>query len=61
MAIKEGWSVQKLEEDNGKTVAVVGGGPAGIAASSYLARRGFKVTIYEKHDELRRSFNVWNT
>lgn len=61
MAIKEGWSVQKLEEDNGKTVAVVGGGPAGIAASSYLARRGFKVTIYEKHDKLRRPFNVWNT
>lgn len=61
MAIREGWKIEKLQKDNGKKVAVVGGGPAGIVASSYLARRGFKVSIYEKHDKLRRTFNVWNT
>ncbi|WP_373426070.1 NAD(P)-dependent oxidoreductase [Paenibacillus radicibacter] len=32
---------------NGKKVAVIGGGPAGLAAARELARYGFKVTIYE--------------
>lgn len=35
-----------------QTVAVVGGGPAGMAAAFYLARSGAKVTIYEKADRL---------
>lgn len=39
----------KLE---GKKVAVVGGGPAGLTCSSFLAKRGVKVTIYEKHNKL---------
>ncbi len=36
----------------GKRVAVVGGGPSGMAAAYYLARAGAKVTIYEKRDRL---------
>lgn len=36
----------------GKKIAVVGGGPAGLTASSFLARKGAKVTIYEKYKEL---------
>ncbi|MBQ1311306.1 MAG: putative selenate reductase subunit YgfK, partial [Blautia sp.] len=32
-------------------VAVVGGGPAGIAAAYYLAREGVKVTIFEKEEK----------
>lgn len=35
-----------------KKVAVVGGGPAGMAAAYYLARAGAKVTLYEKRDKL---------
>lgn len=61
IAIEKGWKIEKLEEDNGKKVAVVGGGPAGIVASAYLARRGFKVRLYEKHDRLRGTFSIWNT
>ncbi|MCS5420886.1 MULTISPECIES: FAD-dependent oxidoreductase [Psychrilyobacter] len=34
-------------ESNSKKIAVVGGGPAGISASYYLARTGYSVTIYE--------------
>lgn len=36
---------------NGK-VAVVGGGPAGLTCSAYLARKGVKVTIFERYDFL---------
>lgn len=52
MAIKEGWKIGKLEEDKNKKVAIIGGGPSGITAASYLARRGIEVCIYEKHNEL---------
>jgi len=37
----------KIAEPNGKTVGIVGGGPAGLSAGYYLALRGFDVTIYE--------------
>ena len=36
----------------GKKVAIIGGGPAGLTASSFLARKGATVTIYEKYGEL---------
>ncbi|MCD6578952.1 FAD-dependent oxidoreductase [bacterium] len=32
----------------GKKVAIIGGGPAGLAAAEFFAREGIKVTIYEK-------------
>jgi glutamate synthase (NADPH/NADH) small chain len=35
---------------SGKTVAVVGGGPAGLAAAQQLARAGHAVTVYERSD-----------
>lgn len=35
-------------ESNGKSVGVVGSGPAGLSCASYLARLGYDVTIYEK-------------
>lgn len=36
----------------GKTVAVVGSGPAGLAAAQQLARQGHQVTVYEKGDRI---------
>lgn len=36
------------QTSNGKKVAVVGAGPGGIAVSSFLARSGFDVTVYDK-------------
>ena len=37
---------------NGKRVAVVGSGPAGITASLLLAKKGYKVTMFELHDRI---------
>lgn len=42
----------KPEGNCDKKVAVVGGGPSGMAAAFYLARLGAKVTIYEKRAKL---------
>ena len=42
----------ELPESNGKTVAVIGGGPAGIGATYELIRNGYNVTLYEKADKL---------
>ena len=39
-------------EANGKKVAVIGGGPAGLTASAFLRKKGFNVTIYEKQKDL---------
>lgn len=38
--------------DNPKSVLVVGGGPAGIMCALVLSKRGHKVTLVEKNDEL---------
>ncbi len=40
------------ERHTGKTVAVVGSGPAGLAAAQQLTRAGHTVTVYEKDDRL---------
>lgn len=47
---EEGWIVpQPPERKNGGKVAVVGSGPAGLAAAQQLARAGHEVHVYEKH------------
>ena len=52
-AWKEGW-VQPLvaRHKTGKTVAIVGSGPAGLAAAQQLARTGHAVTVFEKNDRV---------
>ena len=44
--------VPQLKESSGKTVAVVGGGPAGLTCAYYLTLDGHKVTIFEKLSRL---------
>ena len=39
-------------EDTGKSIAVVGGGPAGISCAHRLAVFGHKITVYEAEDKL---------
>ena len=52
-AWEEGWVVpQPADEKTGKKVAVVGSGPAGLAAAQQLARAGHGVTVFEKNDRV---------
>lgn len=46
------YAKEMKKNENNKKVAVIGGGPAGLTASAFLAKRGVKVTIYEKYDYL---------
>ena len=52
-AWSEGWvKPRPAKHLTGKTVAVVGSGPAGMAAAQQLARAGHSVTLFEKNDRV---------
>ncbi len=52
-ALKNVYIKQGMElKTNGKNIAVIGGGPAGLTASAFLRKKGFNVTIYEKQKDL---------
>ena len=49
----EGWITPQLAaEQTGRRVAVVGSGPAGLAAAQQLTRAGHAVTVYERADRV---------
>lgn len=50
-AYAEGWAdPQPPKTRTGKTIAIVGSGPSGLAAADMLNRRGHSVTVYERSD-----------
>ena len=53
LAWEKGW-VKNIEYNNSlnKKVAIIGSGPAGMSASSYLIQNGYQVDVFEKHDRV---------
>lgn len=51
-AFREGYVKPKTYPRNGKKVAVVGSGPAGMAAANQLNRMGYEVTVFEKDESV---------
>lgn len=52
IAFREGFVKPKLYKRNGKRVAVIGSGPAGLAAANQLNKKGYEVTVFEKDEYL---------
>lgn len=50
-AWREGWITPQQYERNGKKVAVVGAGPAGLVAANRLNKMGYSVTVFEKNED----------
>ncbi len=51
-ALENGLTFPKPENETGKKVAIVGGGPAGLAAAYFLRQKGHGCTIFESYKEL---------
>mgnify|MGYP001292616389 FL=1 len=50
---EEGWvSASQPKVRTGKTIAIVGSGPAGLAAAAQLNQAGHNVTVYERDDRI---------
>ena len=52
-AFLEGWiQPERPFRRTGKKIAIVGSGPAGLAAAQQLNRAGHATTVFEKHDRI---------
>jgi len=49
--IKEKWKLFDRKQSNGKRVAIVGAGPAGLSCAHALSREGIDVTVFEKESK----------
>ena len=50
-AFREGYVVPRQYARNGRSVAVIGSGPAGLAAANQLNRLGYAVTVFERLEQ----------
>ena len=51
-ALKNKLTFKASDQSSGKKVAVIGGGPAGLAAAYQLRRKGHAVTVFDKYEQL---------
>jgi len=52
MALEKGWTFPEVSLTKTNTIAVVGGGPAGLSGAFHLRRMGYAVTLFEAQSEL---------
>jgi NADPH-dependent glutamate synthase beta subunit-like oxidoreductase len=52
MALSEGWRFPQPSTSRDESIAIVGGGPAGLSAAYQLRRQGYRVTLFESRDQL---------
>src|SRR5215207_6264428 len=50
-ALESGKQIFEKGEPNGKSIGIVGSGPAGISCAAYLVRLGYDVTVYERKEK----------
>ena len=55
-AFREGFAFDNSAPLTGKKVAIIGGGPAGMAAAYQLRRRGHSSVVFDEHEELGGMF-----
>ncbi|MCO4764406.1 MAG: NAD(P)-binding protein, partial [Myxococcales bacterium] len=58
IALEKGWRFFEAGADTGKSVGLVGAGPASLAAAHELRRHGHAVTVYDKRD-VAGGLNTW--
>jgi len=51
-ALSEGYKFEAAAADTGKKVAIIGGGPAGLACAYQLRRKGHACTVFDIHEHL---------
>ncbi len=51
-ALAQAQPLRNRERPNGRRVAVIGAGPAGLACAGELAARGYAVTVFDERDEV---------
>src|SRR5882757_9308051 len=52
-AFEQGWvKPPKPLRERGQSVGIIGAGPAGLAAAEQLRRKGYQVTVYDRHDRV---------
>ena len=51
-ALENKYTFKVAEKELGKKVAIIGGGPAGLAAAFQLRRKGYGATVFDKYPEL---------
>ncbi len=52
LALEKDWSLPEKEAPKKHTIAVIGGGPAGLSAAYHLTLKGYKVEIFEAHKQV---------
>jgi len=52
MALEQGWQFDEPKVLCSQSVAIIGGGPAGLSAAYHLLRAGYSVTLYERQPKL---------